>query len=265
MNLWYKYLPLLYTYNTRIGNFKNLLWYIYSHTGIWLIIWTLCYLCIIWHLTTNTLWYTFFWIFFIYIILLIFYEIWYIFNDILLIQKEVFPTQRVKEVFSKKIWHIQILLRLILGFWLIYILYTIDQWVWIYILSTIFMISIVFYIHNIIRNFSINTITFFLLRVLKFIILWIIFLFFEIWINIFYILLYAIILQSFFETIYIYNKKYWWINHIPYSIIYILLSLSQLILLIETKNNLYFIIILFFLITAINTYKSWDLSIKMNR
>lgn len=166
MSLFLKYGPLSYSYHTRYNSLKELLWILFSDIGIWIVVIPFLFFngdinAINW--CKAILLYII-----IYYIFMIWYEIWYIYNDTIAAQKENKPELRIKETISKKFIRAQIGTRILLWTMSLFLLGGITNYHILIITSIIIVISvIVFWIHNSIRNTFRNTITFTWLRFTK--------------------------------------------------------------------------------------------------
>ena len=178
MNLWIKYGPIVYTNTTRINWLEqknkhdkffsclvNILWYIRNNISIWLL--SIIILFIFWVVSLKTAFIYMLLYIYLYIIFWIFYEIWYIYNDVYSIKKEKKQTNRIIDKCDDRFWIYQMLLRIVSWWILLITLYFFLSDLFIYFVSIIFLTLIVFSVHNIIRNYSINMYTLVLLRILK--------------------------------------------------------------------------------------------------
>jgi len=267
MNLYIKYSPLFYTYNTRIYNIYWLQWYLYINIGLWFL--SILYLYIEkWIYLLDAILFTFLFLF-TYLCFIIFYEIWYIVNDLISIKNEKIPTIRIKEKLPINFIKYSIIIRLLL--WNIFLLsiYFINFKLWIFLSIILLLLSLTYYFHNKIRNYNINFFTIYILRLLKFSLI-IIVLFsintdYEIINNIIIPLFIYFSLFRLYENIYIYNERNWWINKLSNISIYLYFIITFLLLFIITKVNFYLLLIFFLWITFLKIYKKWYLSFKSNR
>ncbi len=261
MTWWIKYSPIFYTYYTRILSLKEIIYYIWTF-----ILPSLAWIFYLWlknpefSLVTYSLYYILF-----YFIFQCFYEIWYIFNDVYAIKKENNKTKRIKWEYSDFFWLLQIIFRIIL--WLLLLIFTLNiSKYWFRLLSLdIGFMWIMFTIHNVIRNYSINIFTWIFLRIAR-IILFVIILkisgispdfYKDIEISI--LLFYA--LDFYWARLYQYNKRLGWVNsfNYGYSYFFILIVLFFFFILLEKIEYLVPLIIIipkifFFLLTTPKTF-----------
>ena len=182
MNLCIKYGPLFYTNSTRINWIKvaNIKWMpyfskkekllnIFRYIRDLIISWcfVFLYLFITWNLQIqDTLLYLLIYLY-LYIIFLIFYEIWYIYNDVFSIKKEKNPTNYIEDSIDLTFWKINIFYRVFLGWLLLFSTYFIDFNIFYSFTAIIVIMWMAFTIHNCIRNYNINIFTRTTLRICK--------------------------------------------------------------------------------------------------
>lgn len=262
MNSWIKYWPLSYTSSTRlnwpvqaknkwISKFSNkdkifnILLYIRKLIISWFFI--MIYLLIAWYLDLFHF-VSYFWLYiYLYIIFLIFYEIWYIYNDIFSVKKEKNPTNYVEDAQNLKFWKINIFYRIFLWCICLYSIYFFNINCFFDFLVLLSIMLTTYFMHNIFRNYNINTITRTILRFCKIMIFIVVIK--NIWINdadlIRRILESYIIfntLDLFSQFIFIYNERSWWNNSEDiYRYAHINTLFISIILWIILKNQLFFI------------------------
>lgn len=275
MNLWIKYGPLMYTFSSRLNwpvqiknkwisqfSYKkkilNILRYIRELIMDWFFV--ILYLYIAWYLNASNFIFSFLLYIYLYIIFLVFYEIWYIYNDIFSVKKEKKPTYYVEHNKDIKFWKINILYRIILWCLLLFPVYFLNNNLFFEFVILLFIMWVTYTIHNLIRNYNINIFTRTILRVSKMMIFCIIFL--NLWIND------TILVQKVLEAYFIfnfldffgrfmlaYNKRLWWINSETIERYLIINKLFiSIILWILLNNCLFFIISLRIFPSAINSF-----------
>lgn len=261
MNLWIKYWPLNYTNITRINwieqknnNIKffsqllNIIWYAWNNLSIWLL--SILTLYIFWVVSLKIGFMYMLLYVYLYIVFWMFYEIWYIYNDVYSVKKEKKGTNRIKDSCSNKFWIYQILLRIVIWWILLIPIYLFLNSVFICFVPMIFATLIIFLVHNIIRNYSINMYTLVLLRILKMSVFILVLINLPLlkW-NIDDILLPILLfwmLDLFSEWIIAYNQRLWGMvvdNFYGYS--YVLIFIFCVLFWVITKNE-FFVIISFF-------------------
>ena len=104
---------------------------------------------------------------YLYIVFLIFYEIWYICNDVFSVKKEKKPTTYIEDSLDSNFWKINIIYRLILWWIFLFPIYFINQSIFYSFIAVLILMWITFTIHNLIRNYNINVFTRTLLRICK--------------------------------------------------------------------------------------------------
>ena len=241
MNSSIKYWPLLYTFFTRIWSVENTIYYLWTY-----LLPPISWILYLWISNVDTFFIkNIFLYIFSYIIFEIFYEIWYIYNDNYSIKQEKDQTKRVKEDFKKTFWEKQILTRIIVWIMLLYIMSLISgKFCMFLLLDIVFMLSI-FSIHNYIRNYSINIITWIFLRISK-ISLFVILIntmnqnpdlckIIEISILLFYSL------DFYWLRLYQYNKKYGWKNCFNYWYSYFFITIILISFFIAFKRMEYLV------------------------
>lgn len=228
-----KYYPLLYTIFTRITSFSDIVYYFWTYLLppiIWII-----YLWIQFNDVNLAVSYSLLYIY-IYLLFEVFYEIWYIFNDVFVAKKEKRGTKRVDANLSKSFWIFQIILRILIWLILLYILWIPNEMINYLVMDIVFM-GIIFSIHNKIRNYSINIYTWIFLRISKIylfvFVLNVIPLNFSDYNMIELAILFFYIVDFLWLWIYQYNKCLWWTNELKYGytyffylIVFIALSLT---------------------------------------
>ena len=269
MSSFIKYWPIIYTYNKRMQKLSNLVYYIWTDLLLPLvIIWIIFFKNIS---NLNEIFYYIFIYLIIYLTFMCFYEIWYIYNDIYSTKKEKHPTKKIEENYGNSYRHLQIISRIILWLFLIYILNNVLNFNYYLLFLDIMIMEIVFLIHNLIRNYSINMYTWLFLRFTK-IALFVIFLkeIRELTQNNYNIIMCFLLfhfLDLFASWFYSYNKKLWWNNKMEYWYSYFFMLFVFVFLCILSKD-LVFLLPLTILIPKIifflKTYKN-AFSLKNNR
>lgn len=241
MNLFLKYAPLAYTFNTRLSTLIAKLYYFWTDLGMFVI--AIVYLWMLWDSSLLSLVQNFLLLLYIYVIYMMFYEIWYIYNDCFVVEKK--RTERIAEKLDKKFWYYQILCRVLLWLFLLLPLnYLSHSWFLLLVLNILIM-EIVFLIHNIIRNYSVNMFSWLFLRLSK-LSLFLIFLEFIQQANliiefspIVLIVLIFHIVDLFASWHFSYNKKLWWENMLKYWYTYIFIIIIFLFLWIVFQNLIF--------------------------
>jgi hypothetical protein len=264
MSSYIKYWPLIFTFFRAKD--KNIIKWIWSFVSIffyslWLWTFTLIYLFLAEYINFLTLLYYIVLYYIMYTIFLIFYEIWYIYNDIWTTKKEKNPTLRIKEKLSDKFWINQIIIRFIVWSLALFLMYIYNNIIWLYLVLIIFILGIVYSIHNKIRSLKINFFTLFFLWLIKLLLTLLIIYIIDIdietkrqiitWISI------AFLFMTFRNLFIWYNKKSWWQNSLEITTINLFLILSQLFLFIVNLNWIYIVNSLFFFVSFLNMYKKW--------
>lgn len=232
MNLFLKYTPIVYTFNTRLKTLITKLYYFWTDLGTFVI--AIVYLWISDGDQLISLAQNIFLLIYIYIIYMIFYEIWYIHNDCFAVEKN--KTKRIIDTCSKKFWFYQILFRTILWLWLLLPLNHLSHYWFLLMIFNIAIMEFVFLIHNIIRNYSINIFSRLLLRLCK-LFLFIVLLVFikkENLIMEFSPIIIMVLLFHFLDLFASrhssYNEKLWWKNMLKYWYTYIFIMIIFLFL-----------------------------------
>lgn len=276
MNLYLKYWPLAYKYNTRISHnwnkklstkktLFNLFWYIFYDIWIWLIPFFYFYLNnqLIFLSFIKTIWlYTL-----LYIVFSVFYEIGYLHNDIVW-KKEKNPTIHIYEKVDNKFYYIQIFTRFILWLLWISLINLLVPEITKYFILIIIITLLIFILHNIIRNYSYNFITLLWLRFMKFSLVFLI-LYYVFWtFNLDYYLYLSVLYLMFqnYDHIVLFNKRMWWENMIPNWLgKYCYLTISCIILFLFSKDMLFIMYtFIYFLLFIILTPKD-SLKLKNTR
>ena len=267
MNLYLKYGPLAYTWNTTVSHewdkkisWWNLLiklfWYLFI--TIWIGGLSLVYFYIVWKISLLDFFISF-WLFIIlFLIYSIFYEIWYLHNNIVA-KKEKNPTTRIYEKLPKNFYTIQILIRI--SIWLICLiwLYFFNKDICLMLSWVIVLTQVVYYIHNIIRNYFYNYMTLLLLRILKFSLIFIV-LYFIFWdfdsVYYLYLTILFLLYQQFDHTCR-FNKRMWWINKLNTNLwLYFYLFISCWLIFLITFDYIFiYYWIIFFILFVILTPK----------
>ena len=225
MNLYIKYSPLLYIWNTRISHewgkkFEgwalvfNIFWYLFYSIGIRSF--TIIYLFLIKTINFSQLIEALILYVYIFILFTIFYEIGYLHNDYAA-KNEKNPVIRILEKVPNNFYIIQIIIRIITWILLMIPLFIINKTIWIILTCVILLTLIIYLIHNLIRNYFYNFMTMILLRFMKFSLIMII-IYFLLWTfnSEFYLYLSILYLMfQYFDNIYIYNWRMWWNNVLP--------------------------------------------------
>ena len=260
MNLYLKYGPLAYTWNTRISHkweknlpfwdvLLNLFWYLFITVWIgWL---SLVYFYIAWIISLSKFFISAWLFILVFLIYSIFYEIWYLHNAIVA-RKEINPTIRVYEDVPKKFYTIQILIRIFVGVICLIWLYFFDRNIWLMLLWIVVLTQVVYFIHNIVRNYFYNYMTLLLLRILKFSLIFIV-LYFIFWnfdsIYYLYLTILFLLYQQFDHTCW-FNKRMWWVNKLKTNLwlyFYLFISCGFLFLITVDYIFIYYWIIFFLL------------------
>ena len=267
MNLYLKYGPLAYTWNTRISHkwekkvsfwklLLNLFWYLFITVWIgWL---SLVYFYISWEILLSKF-ISSIWLFIaVFLIYSIFYEIWYLHNSIVA-KKEKNPIIRVYEKLPKNFYTIQILIRIFVWIICLLLLYLWNKNIWLMLLWIVVLTQIFYYVHNIVRNYFYNYMTLLLLRILKFslifIILYFIFGTFDV-VYYLYLTILFLLYQQFDHTCW-FNKRMWWENILKTNLwLYFYLFISCCLLFLITLNYIFiYYWIIFFLLFIVLTPK----------
>lgn len=245
MNIWIKYSPLAYTYFTRInGWFMNILWYLWKHFSICLS--TIFLLFLLKYITFFESFYLFLTYFYLFCVFQIFYEIWYIWNDVFSVKKEKYPSFHVDANVNNKFWVMQVIFRIIFWWVLILWIYYINVRLFTYFIILIIALWFFYFIHNSVRNYSINMFTFLFLRICKiFVFLIEIFCLIKashIVDDLIIVIFLYYVFELFPERMLAYNKRLWWQNYslmLGYS--YLFIFIVFLIWGTMTKNLLFII------------------------
>ena len=267
MNLYLKYGPLAYTWNTRISHkwekkvsfwklLLNLFWYLFITVWIgWL---SLVYFYISWEILLSKF-ISSIWLFIaVFLIYSIFYEIWYLHNSIVA-KKEKNPIIRVYEKLPKNFYTIQILIRIFVWIICLLLLYLWNKNIWLMLLWIVVLTQIFYYVHNIVRNYFYNYMTLLLLRILKFslifIILYFIFGTFDV-VYYLYLTILFLLYQQFDHTCW-FNKRMWWENILKTNLwLYFYLFISCCLLFLIKLNYIFiYYWIIFFLLFIVLTPK----------
>ncbi len=268
MNLYLKYGPLAYTWNTRISHewekklkWKSLWFNLFGYFFYAICIWMIPFLCFyIDEKITPLEFVKSIWLYvLLFIIFSIFYEIWYLHNDYVA-KNESNPTLHIYEKVDNKFYIIQIILRAIFWvLWLLVIHYISPVIAKIFTILIIIML-IVFLLHNMIRNYFYNFITLLWLRFMKFSLVLVI-LYFVLWTfdSVYYLYLSLLYLMfQDYDHIVLFNKRMWWINKIENWLWkYCYLSISCIIFFIFSKDFLfvYYALLYFWLFIALTSKK----------
>lgn len=277
MNSFIKYLPMFYTWNSRIKSKNNskkesiveLVYYIWNN--LWMPIFMIIYLWLFFERSNNFIFLNIILFIFLYFIHNTFYEIWYIFNDNISSKKEKKPTRYVEQNMPKKFWNIQILARIIIWILLRLCLESYSKnWA---ILMAFDICAILFFysIHNHIRNYSINMFTVPCLRCTRFVLIIILFniINFDLstYSNVFFTLFTYRSLDLAFSRYSAYNKRLWWTNNLLYGYTYFFISIMFILLFIIQKDIVFLIpfIIIFTKILRFLIMTPKAFSLKNNR
>lgn len=209
----------------------------------------LVYLFISWNLSIwDTLFNLLLYIY-LYIIFMIFYEIWYICNDIFATKREKSPTSYVEDVVDLKFWKINIIYRIILWCLFLYPIYCFNSNLFFCFFILLFVMWISYTVHNLIRNYNINIFTWTMLRICK-IMIFIVFIE-NLWISDFLVdkIVEAYFIFNsldFFRAFMLtYNDRFWWSWWVEiYSYSYVIELFFAFIFWILLNNNLFFIVTL---------------------
>ena len=276
MNLYLKYGPLAYTWNTRISHkweerlplwtiILNLFWYLFIAVWIWWL--SLLYFYIKWEISLKNFIYSLLLFVFIFLTYSIFYEIWYLHNSIVA-KKEKNPTIRIYEKVPNNFYLIQIIIRILVGIVFLVCLYSFEKNMWLILLWIIVLTQIIYYIHNVIRNYFYNFITLLFLRVLKFSLIFIV-IYYLFWNfdSVYYLYLTVIFLiYQHFDHILWFNRRMWWINKVWTNLwLWFYLFVSCLLLLFLTFDYIFlYYWIIFFILFIILTPKE-QFKLRNNR
>lgn len=160
------YWPCFYTYNTRFFWFRNYKNYIISNVFFPFLPLIFLFLS---HQRYFTLVYSALLYIFYFYLFSIFYEIGYICNDFYSVRKEKAPSVRISGLVEKDV-RLMIIQRVLLGILCIIFLYLANkELTTLFVVAVLFM-GLVFIIHNIFRNFFVNLLTVFILKLSKFLI-----------------------------------------------------------------------------------------------
>jgi len=226
MNIYTKYWPLLYTFHTRRKTLKFTISCLLLDIVFWFL--SIIYLVIIWKVSIQ---YSIILLFIHYnnfYLYNVFYEIWYIYNDVISIKKETNPTLRIADKLPSNFVFVEIIIRLIFWTILLGLIYLINKNLSIQVSIIILSMLLVFVFHNIIRNYLYNFITFYLLRFSKFLLIFPI-LYLALWtfnnnIYLYITILYTI--MQFWINLNVFNNYLWWTSktHQSYNLFYLLLN-----------------------------------------
>ena len=276
MDIYLKYWPLIYTWNTRFSHEwdkKVSLWklllnaFSYLFIAIWIWWLSLIYFYINWDISLGKLIWSILLYGIIFLIYTNFYEIWYLHNSIVA-KKEKNPTIRIYEKVPKNFYTIQILIRIIIWCFCVLWLYFFGRELWIMLFIIILLTEIVYCIHNVIRSYFYNYMTLLILRILKFSLIFII-LYYIFWnSNSDYYLYLSVLflLYQQFDHVCRFNKRMWWTNKLWTNIWqYFYSFVSCLFLYLLTNSNLFiYFWIIYFIVFVILTPKS-SFSLKNSR
>lgn len=283
MNLYIKYCPLCYTIRTRLiphkietrkdgsrihhtlNNWKiNLESISYLYYQVFIRIFPIfaiyfSWVCDFLHLLMSFLLYIY-----NYIVFLIFYEIWYLYNDLQWREKEKAPTLYINYELSRSFYYNNIIIRVFLWWILLLLLYFFDHLICMYFALLLAATQVVFYIHNTIRKYFYNRITIFLLRFLKmsqiFIPMYLLLWTFD---SDFYLYTATVFLiWNYFTSFLMYSNRFWFEEKnlwMPYSLLqHWYNTLSMFILFAFTKNYVFLIYgIIYFLLFIKTTPKHY--------
>lgn len=269
MNLWIKYWPLAYTFFTRCWIWKNkilkFIYYLRNNIGIWTV--PLFVILIQWNASiarflSSVLLYSY-----IFLVYLNFYEIWYLYND-LISKKEKNWIMHVKEKVNDNFFKWQISIRLFVWIILLIPLYIIKLDLLLYFLLITLVMWIIFLIHNLIRNYFYNFFTIFFLRFSKFI-LFILPVYFLVWsfdLIIIYEEVIIFLLYQHIININCYNNRLWGKIAIPESLYqYWYLCISLCLLYNFNHSLIYFIYFITWFFQFIITTPKEYFKLKNNR
>ena len=264
MNLYFKYWPLLYTYNSRIKSLWDVLWYLY--TNLWLGFLTLVYLYISSYLNFWTLldYVLLYWI--IFITFNILYEIWYICNDIFSTKKEKNPTLYITDKIQNKFRHNQIVIRIIFGVWCLIWIYLVNATICFSLCCVLIWVGGIYTIHNKVRNWNINVYTFSLLRFGKFalilLLLYSLNLDIEIYKEIIAPIIIVFLMYQLYEWIVYYDRKIGGKTNIKYRMVYLYILLTQIILWFVSYDGIYIITSMYTLFPIFLFFRKCKWSLK---
>lgn len=261
MNLWIKYGPLAYTFFTRLCwgddsccwkiKIFDIIYYLYINVGfrtvplfVVFFEWKASLICLV----TSLLFYLY-----IFINFLVFYEIWYISNDIIA-KKETKWTLYIKDKVSEKFLKQQIIVRIFLWLLLLIPICFMNLKISLYFVILLVILWVVFLTHNVVRNYYYNFFSIFILRFLKFI-LFVFPFFFLIWYFDAQIIFYEVVVFLLYQhliNIDCYDKKLWWKRVLPYVVVQNwYLMICMLVLFCFSHSLIYFIYLLIYFIMYI--------------
>lgn len=159
MNLYIKYWPLLYTYFTRRKNLKFAFMCLFMDIWFWGV--SILYFYLNGEIVLDKLLSAILLFVLLFYLFSVFYEIWYIHNDLFATKREKEPTIRVKDPISNRFALYQIIIRALLWTFLTWILFIFDNKLAILFSVVVLSTILIFFLHNLIRNYFWNFITFF--------------------------------------------------------------------------------------------------------
>lgn len=266
MNLWIKYGPLAYTFFTRLcfgdglncwrNKILDVVYYLCQNVGFW----TVPLFVLFFGWKTTFVWLVSSLLFYLYIFIcfLVFYEIWYISNDIIA-KKEKKWTFYLKDKVSDEFLKHQIIIRIFLGLFLLIPICFANLKLAICFVILLIIMWIVFLTHNIVRNYYYNFFSIFILRFLKFI-LFVFPFYFLIWNfydKIVFDELVVFLLYQHLINIDCYDKNLWWQRILPYTLVQSWYLMISMIILFCFSNSLVYLIylIIYFILYVIWTSK----------
>lgn len=245
----YKYFPIIYTiYRAR----KHLIYYFLNMSLFWLPI--LIYLFFSWEFSFNLFLNNLGAYILLCVWFLLFYEIWYLYNDYFSTRKEKKPTLNIKDDLSAKFVYIQFFIRIILTILFLILFNMYYKELTLYAIFFVIFILFIFFVHNIYRNLFANFLTLNILKVSKLFIIIPIIYNIPIFENIIIISGLLCMMENFFDSVLGYNEKAWWTNRIDrfYFSSYMLIAL--LVFYFLTKQWIIVIYIIYYLMVFIKQF-----------
>lgn len=247
MNLYLKYCPILYYIKTRVtekcSDHKQLL--VESMNQIWSCLWiwgTLIIYLIYTYSFIEKFYLSLFLYIYIYLIFIVFYEIWCIHNDYVAIIKEKNVSIHTKENPPLKWYRNSILIRFFTGIFLLLPFLYLNIWLLCDVTLFVILVLLVFYLHNSIRISFYNRLTLFLLRFLKYAVVFIV-LFYFLWSfnfeKLFLSTFIIFVIDFFSQTLNWISNKMWWENKILVWNVVLINMITCLILFLILRDYLF--------------------------
>ena len=227
MNLYLKYCPLAYAIRTRFLEKKvenkdweithhltwkfniNSVFYIYTNYWFWIV--PLFVIFFIYNNSFYNLICALLLYLYICVVFLVFYEIWYLYNDLVGIKKEKKKCLHTSENLTESFYNNSIIIRVF--FWLILLipLWFLNYNILIFFSLLLWITQIVFFIHNKIRNYFYNRITLLFLRFLKMsqIFIPIYFMLWTFYSEIYFFIVVVFFIYQYFGHIQLYTDRFW--------------------------------------------------------